>query len=142
MEERRFDHLTRILSTAASRRGVLYRLATLSLAGVLTALPAEEGFGARRRRRRKARHDPGQDKDNRKGKRHRKRRHGRCTPDCTGKVCGPDGCGEECAPGCTDPVHTCDAQGQCVPPGCADGVQNGDETGVDCGGSCPPCGLG
>ena len=22
---------------------------------------------------------------------------------------------------------------------CDDGVQNGDETGIDCGGSCPPC---
>jgi hypothetical protein len=25
-------------------------------------------------------------------------------------------------------------------PSCSDGVQNGNETGVDCGGSCPPCG--
>lgn len=24
-------------------------------------------------------------------------------------------------------------------PSCSDGIQNGDETGVDCGGSCPPC---
>lgn len=24
-------------------------------------------------------------------------------------------------------------------PTCSDGIQNGDETGVDCGGSCPPC---
>lgn len=24
-------------------------------------------------------------------------------------------------------------------PTCTDGIQNGDETGVDCGGSCPPC---
>lgn len=27
----------------------------------------------------------------------------------------------------------------CEGPTCKDGVQNGDETGVDCGGSCPPC---
>ena len=28
----------------------------------------------------------------------------------------------------------------CAPPTCADGMQNGDETGVDCGGTiCPPC---
>ena len=27
-------------------------------------------------------------------------------------------------------------------PSCSDGIQNGDETGVDCGGSCPPCGGG
>lgn len=24
-------------------------------------------------------------------------------------------------------------------PTCSDGIQNGDETGIDCGGSCPPC---
>lgn len=28
---------------------------------------------------------------------------------------------------------------QYVVPNCSDGIQNGDETGVDCGGSCPPC---
>jgi hypothetical protein len=27
-------------------------------------------------------------------------------------------------------------------PTCSDGIQNGDETGVDCGGSCAPCGGG
>src|SRR5690606_26707099 len=25
------------------------------------------------------------------------------------------------------------------PPTCSDGIKNGDETGVDCGGSCEPC---
>ena len=29
----------------------------------------------------------------------------------------------------------------CQPPSCTDGVQNGSETGVDCGGSCPPCAM-
>ncbi len=33
---------------------------------------------------------------------------------------------------------TC-ANGRCLLPSCKDGVQNGDETGVDCGGSCIPC---
>ncbi|MEM0992666.1 MAG: fibronectin type III domain-containing protein [Bacteroidota bacterium] len=36
-----------------------------------------------------------------------------------------------------------DCGGSCPPcqtePTCDDGIQNGDETGVDCGGSCPPC---
>ncbi len=32
----------------------------------------------------------------------------------------------------------CDA-GPTPAPTCSDGLQNGDETGVDCGGSCPPC---
>ncbi|MDF2694973.1 MAG: hypothetical protein K0S65_3356, partial [Labilithrix sp.] len=34
----------------------------------------------------------------------------------------------------------CDNAGMCVAPGCNDKVQNGSETGIDCGGSCPPCG--
>ncbi|PWJ38498.1 fibronectin type III domain-containing protein [Sediminitomix flava] len=29
--------------------------------------------------------------------------------------------------------------GQSPEPSCADGIQNGDETGIDCGGSCAPC---
>lgn len=29
--------------------------------------------------------------------------------------------------------------GVCQPPSCTDGVKNGNETGVDCGGSCTPC---
>ncbi|NNL92387.1 MAG: T9SS type A sorting domain-containing protein [Saprospiraceae bacterium] len=28
------------------------------------------------------------------------------------------------------------------PPTCTDGIQNGNETGVDCGGDCPPCNTG
>ena len=27
-------------------------------------------------------------------------------------------------------------------PACVDGERNGDETDVDCGGSCDPCGIG
>jgi hypothetical protein len=27
----------------------------------------------------------------------------------------------------------------CIPTSCANGVRDGDETGVDCGGTCPPC---
>lgn len=42
-------------------------------------------------------------------------------------------------------THICDGtclDGACVSATCEDGVQNGDETGVDCGGSyCPPCSL-
>ena len=41
-------------------------------------------------------------------------------------------CGNACASG-----DTCQS-GVCAPPSsCTDGIQNGDETGVDCGGSCP-----
>jgi len=42
------------------------------------------------------------------------------------------------------PDEACEAStGECVAvTRCDDGVQNGNETGVDCGGSCPRCGLG
>ncbi len=63
------------------------------------------------------------------------------TPFCLGG--GP-------APTCTDGVQNgdetgVDCGGSACPPcaTCTDGIQNGDETGVDCGGSvCPPCGGG
>ena len=57
------------------------------------------------------------------------------------------------APTCTDGIQNGDETGvdcggsscaPCVtPPTCTDGIQNGDETGVDCGGSsCAPCSTG
>ncbi|MDI3284712.1 hypothetical protein [Polyangium sp. 15x6] len=57
---------------------------------------------------------------------------------CAGGVC--DGAGHclgclqdaDCGPG-----HTCEARNICS--SCDDGVKNGDETDVDCGGSCPLC---
>jgi hypothetical protein len=65
--------------------------------------------------------------------------------DCVGGGCTTTGCfDEEC-------VH-CFAENteqsiDCPPdpngdPTCDDGIQNQDETGVDCGGSCPPCWSG
>ncbi len=35
-----------------------------------------------------------------------------CIPQCTGKTCGPDGCGGTCSPGCST-GDTCDASGLC-----------------------------
>ncbi len=57
-------------------------------------------------------------------------------------------CGGTSGPTCTDGIQNgdetgVDCGGSCPPcdgPTCTDGIQNGDETGVDCGGSCPPCG--
>jgi gliding motility-associated-like protein len=52
-------------------------------------------------------------------------------------------CGNE--PTCNDGIQNgdetgVDCGGSCAPcPTCTDGIQNGDETGVDCGGSCAPC---
>jgi alpha-tubulin suppressor-like RCC1 family protein len=63
-----------------------------------------------------------------------------CLPACSGKSCGDDGCGSTCG-SCLSP-KTC-VGGQCVVEArCDDGVKNGDETDVDCGGSCGPCPLG
>ncbi len=52
------------------------------------------------------------------------------------------------SPSCTDGIQNgdetgIDCGGSCDPctidPTCNDGIQNGDETGIDCGGSCVPC---
>ena len=60
-----------------------------------------------------------------------------CVPDCTGRVCGDDGCGGSCG-SCTPGVTTCNALGQCVacdPNRCA-GRECGDD---NCGGTCGTC---
>jgi hypothetical protein len=57
------------------------------------------------------------------------------------------GCGDVVEPTCDDGVQNGDETGvdcggsncPACPPSCDDGIQNGDETGVDCGGSCAPC---
>jgi hypothetical protein len=69
----------------------------------------------------------------------------------TGMVVGPvanDGAVNDCAvPTCNDGIQNGDETGvdcggsctACATPTCSDGLQNGTETGVDCGGSCAPC---
>jgi hypothetical protein len=53
-------------------------------------------------------------------------------------------------PSCTDGIQNgnetgIDCGGSCTPcavqPTCTDGIQNGNETGIDCGGSCTPCAV-
>ncbi|MCB0704084.1 MAG: zinc-dependent metalloprotease [Saprospiraceae bacterium] len=58
-------------------------------------------------------------------------------------------CISSSAPTCTDGIQNgdetgVDCGGSSCPacPTCNDGIQNGDETGVDCGGSCPDCPTG
>lgn len=85
-----------------------------------------------------------------------------CTPLCTGKECGPDGCGGDCAPGCASadlgchlPEGTCaclpDCDGrQCGPDGCGGECGRGCASGLCnaemglCLDSCPDgrCDLG
>ncbi|HEY0883445.1 MAG TPA: hypothetical protein VGD87_18055, partial [Archangium sp.] len=60
---------------------------------------------------------------------------GTCTPSCSGRACGSDGCGGQC--GSCAPTENCDAAGQCSPavscsPDCT-GRSCGDD---GCGGSC------
>jgi hypothetical protein len=59
-----------------------------------------------------------------------------CTPGCTNRQCGPDGCGGNCPPGC-GPGQYCDEDtGTCQ---CASDCA-GRECGPDgCGGSCGEC---
>lgn len=63
-----------------------------------------------------------------------------CVPSCSGKECGPNGCGGTCPPGC-GAGETCNVStGQCE--GCTP-TCSGRECGSDgCGGTCPPgCGA-
>jgi len=66
--------------------------------------------------------------------------------DCGGPDCRPDAgmlCadGRYCA-GDNDCISNVCNGGTCQMPSCGDGIQNGDEVGIDCGGSCPPCDAG
>lgn len=62
-----------------------------------------------------------------------------CTPNCSGRVCGDDGCGGSCGT-CPDPYSTCNSNGQCdaCVPNCH-GRACGDD---GCGGTCGTCSGG
>lgn len=66
---------------------------------------------------------------------------GNCIDIQPGGPCWEDG--PTCAGGLTCEGETDESLGTCTgevaDPTCEDGVQNGDEEGVDCGGSCDPC---
>jgi hypothetical protein len=65
---------------------------------------------------------------------------GTCTPSCTGKACGSDGCGGTC--GTCGANQTCTASGQCQDNGCTPNCA-GKTCGDDgCGGSCGSCSGG
>jgi hypothetical protein len=60
--------------------------------------------------------------------------------DCGGS-CDPCNLGQACLVSADCTEGTCE-EGVCtiiVAPSCEDGLQNGDETDVDCGGTCGPC---
>ena len=59
-----------------------------------------------------------------------------CLPSCTGKECGPDGCGGSC--GACTPLQVCQGGNCACAPNCQ-GKQCGDD---GCGGSCGTCSSG
>jgi Thrombospondin C-terminal region len=62
-----------------------------------------------------------------------------CGGSCADKCGGGQGCevDDDCASAECGAGMTCED-----PPTCTDGILDGDETDVDCGGSCPPCNDG
>lgn len=63
--------------------------------------------------------------------------------DATGVCVVGAVCGDCLEPDdCTVAGETCSEVGRCVPSHCDDTVASGDETDVDCGGSCDPCAEG
>jgi hypothetical protein len=131
MDARRFDVLTRTLSSLDTRRRLLGALAALPLAGgLVTLLEPEDAEARKRRERRKDRHRRRRDKA--RGKRRTKHRRG-CKPKSQAKVCAgrcgliqnrqtcgkPVDCGScACTPPCGECL-TCQAgpttPGTCVP---------------------------
>jgi len=71
------------------------------------------------------------------------RNAGETDVDCGGSCPADCAVGQNCNTGADCVTASCQG-GVCAPPAptCTDGVQNGNETGVDCGGSCPACGGG
>ncbi len=62
--------------------------------------------------------------------------------DCGGPDCDPCSAGKSCAQDSDCQSLICqpgEPSGTCQEASCTDGVKNGDELGVDCAGSCPPC---
>jgi hypothetical protein len=64
-----------------------------------------------------------------------------CTPSCTNKECGPDGCGEQCPNKCQADEYCNEATGQCVAEPCVGSCQNVvcgyDKCGKQCPSQCP-----
>ncbi len=62
--------------------------------------------------------------------------------ECRTFACTDSACVTTDAPAmtaCTEGGEFCDGMGACLAGSCMDSVQGGDETDVDCGGSCAPC---
>jgi phosphate-induced protein 1 len=66
--------------------------------------------------------------------------YGSCTPNCTGKTCGSDGCGGSCG-SCTAP-QTCGGGGVAGQCGCTASCSGKTCGSNGCGGSCGTCSTG
>jgi hypothetical protein len=107
MEADRFDDIVRTLSATPSRRAIARAMSGFALAGGMGTLLGLADAESRKRKRK-----------------HKKKK--RCTPRCTGRVCGKDGCGGTCGVACTNgrvcQNGTCRCPTECcVDPDCAAG---------------------
>ena len=122
MHASRFDTLVKTFSTPGTRRALLRLVAALPLAGALDTLLKEESEAGRRKRR-KARHDPGDDKDNRKGQRKKKGRrkkkgqHRQPAP-APAPSCVSESRAQTCAGRCGQATNKCGQQVGCGPCAC------------------------
>lgn len=84
MDTDSFDRLTRALSADSSRRGLLAGLASSLFAALAWGLGGDGAEAKKRKRKRKKKRKGNQTPPS------------PCVPDCTGKLCGADGCGKSC----------------------------------------------
>lgn len=131
LDDSRFDRLSKQIADGGSRRSLLRAITGVSLVGAGALLVAEDGDA-------RSRHGKGVQSEHyhkRKstfclnGQTIRALRRKKasllaqgatlgkcttpvCTPDCTGKECGPDGCGGTCVSRCSEPF-CCGSDGTC-----------------------------
>jgi hypothetical protein len=145
MEANRFEDLLRALSADPSRRGVARTLLGLTLAGPLASLLGWPETEAKKKKRKKKRTKKCRGGTRKCGKTCIPSSNcctsddcdagetcqngsctSSCTPNCSGKECGDNGCGGSCGD-CSGSNETCQG-GQCV---CAPGFK-------ECNGACIP----
>jgi hypothetical protein len=123
MDPTRFDRLARTLAAAGTRRGLVRILAALPLGVTLGALRGEGpeasaedddhgSSGRRHRRKAKHRHQTGNNKEHRKGKRKGQGKRPGCTSESRAKTC---------AGKCATVINNCGKPVACDPCTCATG---------------------
>lgn len=153
MDGQRFDELVRSMTDVPTRRSLLGGLTGGLLGGILGLLGLDDADAQKKKKpgkkKRPKKCPPGRKRCRKrccrkgqvciKGKcrNRRKPNNPGCTPNCTGKECGDNGCGASCGT-CADP-QTCGGSGTPGTCGCAPDCA-GKSCGPDgCGGSCGTC---